>query len=198
MDRLRSPGGCPWDAEQTHASLAPYLVEEAHEVLEAIEAGDLGRSPRSSATSCSRWSSTPGWPRTPGRTASTSTPSPGLLVEKLVRRHPHVFADGDASTPEQVEQEWERIKAEEKAANGGGYAEDLLHGMPASLPPELAARKVLARVRRRGLTPDPAALDRLESARAVLAEAETQARQALRDLADSASGDVPGDGMRGP
>ncbi len=193
MDRLRSPGGCPWDAEQTHASLAPYLVEETHEVLEAIESGD----PRAVAEELgdvllqvvfhARVAEDAG---EDGFDVDTVA---GLLVEKLVRRHPHVFGDGDASTPEQVEQEWERIKTAEKDAAGGGYAEDLLHGVPASLPPELAARKVLARVRRRGLTPDPAALDRLEAARAALADAEVQARQALRGLADTVTGDLPGD-----
>ena len=87
----------------------------------------------------------------------------GLLVDKLVRRHPHVFADGDASTPAEVEQAWERIKAREKGASadgGGGYAADLLHGIPTSLPGDLAAEKVLARVRRRGLTPTPDAVAR--------------------------------------
>ncbi|HMM93456.1 MazG family protein [Phycicoccus sp.] len=186
MDRLRSPGGCPWDAEQTHASLAPYLVEEAHEVLEAIDAGD----PRALAEELgdvllqvvfhARVAEDAG---EDGFDVDTVA---GLLVEKLVRRHPHVFADGGASTPEQVEEEWERIKAVEKAGAGGDYADDLLHGVPASLPPGLAADKVLARLRRRGLGADDAALAELEAARAALATAEERARDALRAVADSA------------
>ncbi len=118
MDRLRSPGGCPWDAEQTHASLAPYLVEETHEVLEAIGSGD----PRALAEELgdvllqvvfhARVAEEAG---EDGFDVDTVA---GLLVEKLVRRHPHVFADGDATTPEQVEQEWERIKAAEKETAG--------------------------------------------------------------------------------
>ena len=69
----------------------------------------------------------------------------GLLVDKLVRRHPHVFADGDATTPGEVEQAWERIKGEEKGAapdGGGGYAADLLHGIPyVRCPDDLAGRE---------------------------------------------------------
>lgn len=118
MDRLRSPGGCPWDAKQTHESLAKYLTEEAGEAVEAIESGDrqhlaeeLGdvllqvlfhaRVAEDAAAEGERFD---------------IDDVAGTLVEKLVRRHPHVFADGDASTPEEVEEAWARIKAEEKAA----------------------------------------------------------------------------------
>lgn len=118
MDRLRSPGGCPWDAKQTHESLAKYLQEEAAEAIEAIESGDRQHLAEELGDVLlqvlfhSR--------------VAEDAPSPedqfdidevaGVLVEKLVRRHPHVFADGDASTPEEVETEWARIKAREKAA----------------------------------------------------------------------------------
>ena len=117
MDRLRSPGGCPWDATQTHESLAPYLTEEAAEAVEAIESGDrphlteeLGdvllqvlfhaRVAEEASTDAERFD---------------IDDVAGGLVAKLVRRHPHVFADGDASTPEEGEEAWARIKAEEKA-----------------------------------------------------------------------------------
>ncbi len=118
MDRLRSPGGCPWDAKQTHESLAKYLSEEAAETVEAIESGDrrhlaeeLGdvllqvlfhsRVAEDAPDEADRFD---------------IDDVAGGLVAKLVRRHPHVFADGDASTPEEVEEAWARIKAEEKAA----------------------------------------------------------------------------------
>lgn len=171
MDRLRSPGGCPWDAEQTHESLVKYLVEEAHEAAEAIESGDREHMAEElgdlllqvvfQARVAEDHDSAP---------FSIDEVAAGL-VEKLVRRHPHVFADGDASSPEEVEQAWERIKADEKAAraarsdegaaaapHAGGEAghEGLLHGIPASLSTLLAAEKVLARHERRG--GDPAAL----------------------------------------
>lgn len=118
MDRLRSPGGCPWDAAQTHASLAPYAVEEAYEVVEAAEAGDL-----------------PALREELGdlllqvvfhaRVAQEDAEAPfdvvdvvDDLVAKLVRRHPHVFADADASGPAEVEAAWRRIKDAEKRRDG--------------------------------------------------------------------------------
>ncbi|GIL37145.1 MazG family protein [Phycicoccus sp. DTK01] len=186
MDRLRSPGGCPWDAEQTHESLAPYLVEETHEVLEAIGSGD----PRALAEELgdvllqvvfhARVAEDTG---EDGFDVDTVA---GLLVEKLVRRHPHVFADGDATTPEQVEQQWERIKAVEKGATGGGDASDLGHGLPSTLPVDLAASKVRARARRRGLALDPDDAAALDAALADVAAAEERARAALRRLAGGA------------
>lgn len=187
MDRLRSPGGCPWDAEQTHASLAPYLVEEAHEVVHAISTRDPGHLAEElgdvllQVVFHARVAE-----EAPDGAFDIDTVA-GLLVDKLVRRHPHVFADGDASTPAEVEAAWEQIKAGEKSGAGGGsgggaYADDLLHGIPESLPGDLAAEKVLARVRRRGLTPDPDAVARLERARAGLAAAEAEVRAALEAL----------------
>ncbi|GAA4396783.1 nucleoside triphosphate pyrophosphohydrolase [Fodinibacter luteus] len=187
MDRLRSPGGCPWDAEQTHASLAPYLVEEAHEVLHAIAADDPRHLAEELGDVLLQVVFHARVAEDAGEAAFDIDTVAGLLVDKLVRRHPHVFADGDASTPAEVEQAWERIKAEEKqAAGGAGYDTDLLHGIPETLPPHLAADKVLARVRRRGLEPRPDAVARLERARAALAGAEAEARSALRELAHGA------------
>ncbi|HET6968601.1 MAG TPA: MazG family protein [Ornithinibacter sp.] len=188
MDRLRSPGGCPWDAEQTHESLAPYLVEETHEVVHAIATGDRAHLAEElgdvllQVVFHSRVAEEGG----DGNAFDIDTVA-GLLVEKLVRRHPHVFGDGDASTPAEVEQAWERIKAEEKETAGlAGYDTDLLHGIPETLPPHLVAEKVLARVRRRGLEPMPDAVARLERARAALAGAEAEVRSAVRELAHGA------------
>jgi XTP/dITP diphosphohydrolase len=187
MDRLRSPGGCPWDAEQTHESLAPYLVEEAHETLHAIESGDRAHLAEELGDVLLQVVFHARVAEEAGADAFDIDTVAGLLVDKLVRRHPHVFADGDASTPAEVEQAWERIKAQEKGAGAeGGYAADLLHGIPTTLPGELAAEKVLARVRRRGLTPAPDAVARLERARAALAAAEVEVRAALHDLARAA------------
>lgn len=188
MDRLRSPGGCPWDAEQTHASLAPYLVEETHEVLHAIEAGD----PRHLAEELGDVLLQVVFHARVAEDAAEGAfdvdTVAGLLVEKLVRRHPHVFADGDATTPAEVEREWERIKAREKADAGedAGDAGDLLHGIAPTLPATMAADKVLARVRRRSLVPQEAALADLEAARSALARAEERVRAAVRDVADGA------------
>ena len=188
MDRLRSPGGCPWDAEQTHDSLAPYLVEEAHEVVHAIATGDRAHLAEELGDVLLQvvFHARVAEEASGGDAFDIDTVA-GLLVDKLVRRHPHVFADGDASTPAEVEQAWERIKAQEKEANGGdGYDTDLLHGIPETLPPHLAAEKVLARVRRRGLTVDPDAVTRLELARTTLVAAEADVREALRALGEQA------------
>jgi XTP/dITP diphosphohydrolase len=182
LDRLRSPGGCPWDAEQTHESLAPYLVEEAHEVLHAIESGDRGHLAEELGYVLLQVVFHARVAEEDAEGFDIDTVA-GLLVDKLVRRHPHVFADGAASTPAEVEAEWERIKAAER--QGPATGEDVLHGVPPSLPVDLAAEKALARVRRRGLTPSDAALTRLEEARAALAAADARARAALREVADS-------------
>ena len=186
MDRLRSPGGCPWDAEQTHESLAPYLVEEAHEVVHAITTGDRAHLAEELGDVLLQVVFHARVAEEAVEGAFDIDTVAGLLVEKLVRRHPHVFADGDASTPAEVEQAWERIKAEEKASGAGGYDADLLHGIPDTLPAHLAAEKVLARVRRRGLEPTPDAVASLGRARAGLAAAEAEVRTALRLLADQA------------
>ena len=188
MDRLRSPGGCPWDAEQTHASLAPYLVEETYEVLEAVESGDMRHLAEELGDVLLQvaFHARVAEEAEDGFDVDTVA---GLLVDKLVRRHPHVFADGDAATPAEVEVEWERIKAAERAAAADGSPGaddevDLLRGIPPSLPPELAAEKVLARIHRRGLVTQPETLARVEAARADLAAAQDRLRQAVRGLQD--------------
>src|SRR5687768_14043507 len=93
MDRLRSPGGCPWDAKQTHQSLMPYLLEEAYETYEALETGDLGHLREELGDLLlqivfhARIASENGW---------GIDEVAGDLVDKLVRRHPHVFAGASA------------------------------------------------------------------------------------------------------
>jgi XTP/dITP diphosphohydrolase len=123
----------------------------------------------------------------------------GAIVEKLLRRHPHVFADGDATTPEEVEHAWEVIKAEEKAQkaataggeHSGGEAghASLLHGIPASLPALVAADKVVARWERgsRGDLPGgenvgSRLLGLVAEARTQGLDAETELRRVLREL----------------
>ncbi|MGA8046083.1 MAG: MazG family protein [Dermatophilaceae bacterium] len=183
MDRLRSSDGCPWDAEQTHESLAAYLVEEAYETLDAIVSGDTHHLAEELGDVLLQVVFH-------ARVAAESADGfdiddvAGLLVDKLVRRHPHVFADGDAESPEQVEAAWERIKADERG--GGSGDTDLLHGVPAHLPVALAADKVAARVRRRGLVADAEAEAEMERALADLTAAEEHARETLRVVALSA------------
>ena len=121
MDRLRSPGGCPWDAEQTHQSLVPYLHEEAEEVAEAI--AGLADGSTHLEDVCEELGDVLLQVLFHARVAQDAAQTPfdiddvaGTLVAKLVRRHPHVFGDSSASTPAEVEEQWERIKAQEKVA----------------------------------------------------------------------------------
>lgn len=148
MDRLRSPGGCPWDAEQTHTSLAKYLLEEAYEAVEAIESGDrdhlveeLGDVLLQVAFHARVGEEDPEAPFDIDDVA-------GAIVDKLVRRHPHVFADVTVGGPGDVEANWETIKAAERAE--AGREADLLTGIPLGMPALARATKVVSRLQRSG------------------------------------------------
>jgi XTP/dITP diphosphohydrolase len=148
MDRLRSPGGCPWDAEQTHESLLEYLIEEAYETVETIEDGSYDE---------------PG----PGRDALREELGDVLLqvafhsriaqehptdpftidevaegiANKLIGRHPHVFAGVKADTAADVEANWDKIKAAEKGRTSA------VEGVPLNLPALMLTHKLLKRAR---------------------------------------------------
>lgn len=150
MDRLRSPGGCPWDAEQTHASLTPYLVEEAHEAVEALEVLDRPDADRDHAAE--ELGDVLLQVLFHARVAAEHEDDPfdiddvaAGLVAKLVRRHPHVFADVDAATAEAVEANWEQIKAAEMP-----HREHALDGIAPGMPELARAAKVASRLRRAG------------------------------------------------
>jgi len=147
MDRLRSPGGCPWDREQTHRSLAPYLLEEAYETLEAIDTGDrdhlreeLGDLLLQVVFHARVAAEHPDDPWTIDDVAAG-------ITDKLVRRHPHVFADAVAETPAHVEAAWEQLKAAEKSRTSA------LDGIPPALPALALAAKTLSRAHRAGIAP---------------------------------------------
>jgi XTP/dITP diphosphohydrolase len=194
MDRLRSPGGCPWDAQQTHESLVKYLVEESHEAAEAIESGDRTHMVEELGDVLLQVAFQSRVGQEHAQAPFDIDDVAGAIVAKLVRRHPHVFADGDASTPAEVEVAWEDIKAAERAEKGPhGGGEDghqgLLHGIPRSLPSLLAADKVVARLERRGM-PLPSAggdvgsrlLALVVASRAAGLDAESELRRTLREL----------------
>ena len=167
MDRLRSPGGCPWDAEQTHESLVSYLIEEAYEAAEALDSGDrrhmveeLGDVLLQVAFHARVGEEDPDDPFDIDDVAAA-------IVAKLVRRHPHVFADATASSASDVESSWEAIKAAERAERAevvgtagevpgtegavpGMAGADLLHGIPVAMPPLARATKIVGRLRRAG------------------------------------------------
>lgn len=147
MDRLRSPGGCPWDAEQTHRSLAPYAVEEAFELAEAAESddrdalrGELGDLLLQVLFHARVAEEHPSDPFDLDDVAQ-------VLLDKLVRRHPHVFAEaGDVRSAADVEAAWHEIKKRERTG------EDVLTGIPLALPALARAQKVARRLRREGMT----------------------------------------------
>lgn len=152
MDRLRSPGGCPWDAEQTHASLTPYLVEEAHEAVEALEQLDADADPALREHAVEELGDVLLQVLFHARVAAEHEDDPfdvddvaAGLVGKLVRRHPHVFGGTRVSGAADVEAAWDQIKAAEKPER-----EHVLDGIPAGMPPLARAGKLASRLGRAG------------------------------------------------
>ncbi len=144
MGKLRGPGGCPWDAEQTHESLTRYLLEEAYEVVEAIDAGspemlreelgDLMLQPVFHAAIAAE------------RGEFTITEVLNSINEKLIRRHPHVFGDQIIESSSAQVENWEKIKKEEK----GGERKSAISGVPQQLPALLRAQKLTEKAARVG------------------------------------------------
>ncbi|MGH9499445.1 MAG: nucleoside triphosphate pyrophosphohydrolase [Terriglobales bacterium] len=146
MSRLRGPGGCPWDREQTFDSMKPYTLEETYEVLEAIDNRD--------------------WPELAGELGdmllqvlfySQMASEQEIfsiddvlerLANKLIGRHPHVFGDVKADTPAEVLRNWEALKAQEKEKANAGKAkapESILSGVSSAMPALLEAHKLSSR-----------------------------------------------------
>lgn len=144
MRRLRGPGGCPWDAEQTHESLKRYLLEEAYEVLEAIDSGN-SVSLREELGDLLLQAIFHG---VIAEESGTFTMNDILqvLCDKLIRRHPHVFADLQVENVDQLVANWERIKKEEK----GSEQRSVLSGVPNHLPALLHAQKITEKASRVG------------------------------------------------
>jgi XTP/dITP diphosphohydrolase len=150
MNRLRSPGGCPWDAAQTHQSLARYLLEETYEVLEAIETGDpaLLREELGDLLLQVLFHARLAEELPPGQQFSIDDVAADL-VAKLIRRHPHVFADGDATDPATVNERWESAKAVEKGRTSA------VDGVPLAQPALALSAKLIARAERVGIAVEP-------------------------------------------
>ena len=187
MDRLRSPGGCPWDAEQTHESLLQYLIEECYELYQAIEDGD-GAATREELGDVllqvlfhARVAADGDWSFDIGDVA-------GDLVAKLVGRHPHVFAGTERiDTAERQEHRWEELKRAEKQRLSS------IDGVPLGQPAVALAAKLTSRAARAGLPADllpggPGVGERLfaDAARAKLSgdDPEAALRTAARRFAD--------------
>ena len=136
MHRLRSPGGCPWDAEQTHATLVPNLIEEAYETVDAIQREDWEHLREELGDLLLQVVFHSELGTEEGR-FDLDEVARGIC-EKLVRRHPHVFAQSEASDSEAVLKQWDDIKRAEKGDEGKPY----LHGVGQGLPALLRAAKL--------------------------------------------------------
>jgi MazG family protein len=188
MATLRGPNGCPWDKQQDFNSLKPMLVEEVYEVLEAVEdknfdglseeLGDLLLHVLFNAQL--------------GKEAGQFDINSVLekISEKLVRRHPHVFGDETASTPEEVIKNWEAIKAQEKAAklkNRTPEQRSLLEGIPSKLPAIHEAHQISSRAARVGFDwPDIEGIfeklqEEVRELRDVIAQGDGDRRERLED-----------------
>jgi len=140
MARLRGPDGCPWDRQQTPQSLRPYLLEEAYETLEAIDAGPADRLREElgdlllQVVFHAQMASDAG--------QFTIGDVVAGLAEKLIRRHPHVFGDARVNGPDAVVTRWEEIKKEERGS--------ILDGLPRTLPALMLAQQMQARAAQAG------------------------------------------------
>ena len=142
MAALRAPvGGCAWDLDQDHRSLAPYALEEAAEVADAIDRGDFDDLREELGDLLLQVVFHAQLARENGRFDFDAVA--GAICDKLVRRHPHVFADASASDAQDVKRRWDDIKAAEKA--GKAAPSGLLDGVPAGLPALMRAEKLQKR-----------------------------------------------------
>jgi len=152
MARLRAPGGCPWDADQTHASLVQYLIEETYELIDAIETGDrddlleeLGDVLYQVLFHADIAANTAGEDFDIQDVAAHMT-------AKMVGRHPHVFGDRKAETADDVVGFWEDLKRDEKP-----HRTSVLDGIPQGMPSLALADKLLGRAQKVGLIDSDAA-----------------------------------------
>src|SRR5262245_31050281 len=178
MAALRTPGtGCPWDLEQNFRTIAPYTLEEAYEVADAIARNDLAGLKDElgdlllQVVFHARMAQEEG--------AFDFSDVVEALTAKLIRRHPHVFADADGKTADAVKGLWERIKAEEKAERGQKGADGALAGVPVALPALTRALKLQDKAGRVGFD--------WNDARAVLAKIREEADEIEAEL-DRADG----------
>lgn len=164
MARLRSPGGCPWDLEQTPGSLARHILEEAHESVDAIDSGDWEHLCEELGDLLLQIVFQARIAEEHGRFDLRGVVDG--ITEKLERRHPHIFGDAEVEDSEQVALNWDRIKAEQEGKDVGV-------SMPRGLPAMMAARKVQSRAARQGFDwEDPTGvIDKVEEETGELREA---------------------------
>ncbi len=190
MARLRDPqDGCPWDAEQTFATIAPYTIEEAYEVAHAIERGDLEDLRDELGDLLLQVVYHARMAEEAGAFAFDDVVA--SICDKLVRRHPHVFGDAEHGGHERI---WERFKAEERAerrakAIARGEAEDPLADIPRAQPALMRARKLLSRARS-----ETGSECESEAEQAALEAVEAHLAGTLRNAEPAGGADGPGGG----
>jgi MazG family protein len=176
MRRLREPGGCPWDREQTFDTIKPFLLEETYEVMDAIDRrdwrelrGELGDLLLQSLF-FAQMASEAGY--------FDISDSVDAISEKLIRRHPHVFGDENAQTEADVRKRWSEIKEDEKRERSAP-PQGLLDGVPRALPALVEAQQISSRAAQAGFdwSSIDGVLEKLDEERAELAKAETSAER---------------------
>ena len=184
MRTLRSARGCPWDREQTHASLKQHLIEESYEVLDAIERGDPAHLMEELGDVLLQVVFHAQIAAETG--AFTFDDVARVLAAKLIRRHPHVFGDTQVSNSGEVLKNWESIKRREK---GGGQPRSVVAGIPRHLPALLKAEQVQRKVARVGFdwkSMEPVAAkveeELAEVRQALAAGRDDQVREEIGDL----------------
>jgi tetrapyrrole methylase family protein/MazG family protein len=171
---LRAPEGCPWDRKQTHESLRPYLIEEAYEVLDAIDRGDMAGLSEELGDLLLQIVL-----HTQIATEDGDFYMADVLRQvnqKMIRRHPHVWGEVTADNPDQVVTNWEAIKQQEKAVRGEDKPQSLLDGVQAALPALMQAHKVQAKAAKVGFD-----WDNIEDVRAKVLEEVDEVQRAATD-----------------
>jgi tetrapyrrole methylase family protein / MazG family protein len=145
FEKLRAPGGCPWDAEQDHRSIARCAIEESYELVDAIDAGDVShiREELGDLLLQVVFHSV----IAKDTNEFTITDVINDLADKLVYRHPHVFGTGEAKDAQEVIRNWDKLKRKEE---GKAHRQSILDGIPEALPALLTARKIQSAVSRVG------------------------------------------------
>lgn len=139
MHRLRAPGGCPWDAEQTHQSLVPHLLEETYETIDAIQRNDIPHLKEELGDLLLQVIFHSELAEEAGNFTLDDVARD--ISDKLVRRHPHVFSNSTAATPDAVLTQWDAIKRNEKGHEDKPYLHDVGKGLPALLRAAKLQRK---------------------------------------------------------
>ncbi len=171
MRRLREPGGCPWDREQTRVSLKPFLVEETYEVLEAIESSDVRAMQEELGDLLFQVVFHAQIAAERGEFDMADLLA--RLADKMVSRHPHVFANANVASPDEALAQWEAIKQRE--AHAAGRRRSVIDGVPRALPSLLRAQRITSKASRVNFDwPD---------AQAAWAKVEEECREAAAALA---------------